>query len=111
MRPFQHLRLLTIARPVAGLFVTALRPQIAERTPLSGEQFSASRREGDEGPGFVQREPAALDRESDARAVLDRAAAVTEQKRPVDFLDVDATLNRLDRIRDFEDSAGGFDDA
>ena len=34
-------------------------------------------------------EPAALDREFEARAVLGRAAAVTEEKRLVDFLAVD----------------------
>ena len=74
----------------------------------SGEQLGAGRREGDEGPGFVHLEPAALDREFEARAILGRAAAVAEQKRLVDFLDVDAPLNRLDRISDFEDTAGGF---
>jgi hypothetical protein len=53
----------------------------------------------------VYLEPAALDRECEARAVLGRGAAVTEEKRLVDFLDVDAALNRLDGVRDFEDSA------
>ena len=53
-------------------------------------------------------EPAALDREFEARAVLGRAAAVSEQKRLVDFLDVDAALNRFDRVRDLEDPARGF---
>lgn len=53
-------------------------------------------------------EPAALDREFEARAVLGRAAAVTEQKRLVDFLDVDAALNGLDRVGDFEDAARGL---
>jgi hypothetical protein len=72
------------------------------------EQLRASWREGDEGPGFVHREPAALDREFEARAVLGRAAEVAEQKRLVDYLDVDASLNRLDRIGDFEDPARGF---
>jgi hypothetical protein len=43
-------------------------------------------------------EPAALDREFEARAILGRAAAVSEEKRLVDFLDVDAALNWLDRI-------------
>ena len=74
----------------------------------SGEQLSAGRREGHEGPGFVHLEPAALDRELEARAVLGRAAAVAEQKRLVDFLDVDAALNGLDRVGDFEDAARGL---
>ena len=58
----------------------------------SGEHLRAGRREGEEGSGLVHLEPAALDREFEARAVLGRAAAVTEQKRLVDFLDVDAAL-------------------
>jgi hypothetical protein len=41
----------------------------------------------------VHLEPAAFEREFEARAVLGRAAAVTEEKRLVDFLDVDAALN------------------
>src|SRR3954469_19301626 len=53
-------------------------------------------------------EPAAVDREFEARAVLGRAAAVSEQKWLVDLLDVDAALNRLDPVGDFEDSASGF---
>jgi hypothetical protein len=56
----------------------------------------------------MQLEPAALDREFEARAVFGRAAAVTEEKRLVDCLDVDAPLNRLDRICDLEDPARGF---
>jgi hypothetical protein len=39
------------------------------------EQLRAGRREGDEGSRFVHLEPAALDREFEARAVLGRAAA------------------------------------
>ena len=57
---------------------------------------------------IVHREPAALDCEFEARAVLGRAAAVAEKKRLVDFLDVDAALNGLDRVGDFEDAAAGF---
>jgi hypothetical protein len=53
-------------------------------------------------------EPAALDRKFEARAVLGRASAITEEKRLVDFLDVDAALNRLDGVRDLEDPARGF---
>jgi hypothetical protein len=53
-------------------------------------------------------EPAAIDREFEARAVLGRAAPVTEQERLVDLLDVDAALNRLDRIGDLEDPVRGF---
>jgi hypothetical protein len=56
----------------------------------------------------VRLEPAALDREFEARAILGWAAAVTEEKRLVDFLNVDAPLNRLDRIGDFEDAARGL---
>jgi hypothetical protein len=48
-----------------------------------------------------------MDGEFEARAARP-AAAVTEEKRLVDFLDVDAPLYRLDRIGDFEDSASGF---
>jgi len=40
--------------------------------------------------------------------VLGRAAAVTEQKRLVDLFDVEAPLNRLDRVGDFEDPARGY---
>ena len=57
---------------------------------------------------IVHREPAALDCEFEARAVLGRAAAVAEKKRLVDFLDVDAALNRLNDVRDLEDPARGF---
>jgi hypothetical protein len=53
----------------------------------------------------VHLQPAALDRKFEARAVLGRAAAVTEEERLVDLLDVDAPLYRLDRIGDFEDRA------
>jgi len=35
-------------------------------------------------------------------------ASVTKQKWLADFLDVDASLNRLDCIGDLEDSARGF---
>jgi hypothetical protein len=56
----------------------------------------------------MQSEPAAVDRELEARAVLGRAAAISEQKRLVDFLDVDAPLNRLDRVGDLEDPARSF---
>jgi hypothetical protein len=56
----------------------------------------------------VHLQPAALDRKFEARAVLGRAAAVTEEKRLVDLLDVDAPLYWLDRIGDFEDPARGF---
>jgi hypothetical protein len=52
----------------------------------------------------VHLEPAALDREFEARTVLDRAAAVAEEKRLVDFLNVDAALNGFDRVRDLERS-------
>ena len=73
----------------------------------SDEQLGAGRREGDESSGFVHLQPAALDREFEARTVLGRAAAVTEEKRLVDFLDVDTALNWLNGVRDLEDSARG----
>ena len=74
----------------------------------SGEQLGAGRREGDESSGVVHLQPAALDREFKARAVPGRAAAVSEKKRFVDFLDVDAPLKRLNGVRDLEDPARGF---
>jgi hypothetical protein len=52
----------------------------------------------------VHLEPAALDRDFEAGAVLGRAASVTKQKWLVDF----AALNRLDRIGDLKDPARGF---
>jgi hypothetical protein len=54
------------------------------------EQLRARWGEGDESPGLVHLEPAALDRELEARAVLGRAAVIAKQKRLVDFFDVDA---------------------
>jgi hypothetical protein len=45
----------------------------------------------------VHLEPAVLDRELEAGAVLGRAAAVSEQKRLVDFLDVYAALELAQR--------------
>ena len=68
-----------------------MRRAVYEVSELS-EQLGAGRREGDESSGFVHLQPAALDREFKAGAVLGRAGAVTEQKRLVDFLDVDAAL-------------------
>jgi hypothetical protein len=56
----------------------------------SGEELRAWRREGDESSGFVHLEPAALDRELEARAIFGWTTAVSKQKRLVDFLDVDA---------------------
>jgi hypothetical protein len=57
----------------------------------------------------MQGEPAAVDRELEASAVLGRAtAAISKKKRLVDFLDVDAPLNRLDRVCDLEDPARSF---
>jgi len=61
------------------------KPVLVSREPQkilgflsSGEQLSAGGREGDESSGFVHLQPAALDRKFEARAVLGRAAAVTE---------------------------------
>jgi hypothetical protein len=56
----------------------------------------------------VHLEPAAIDGEFEARAVLGRAAAVAEQKRLIDLLDADASLNWLDGVGDFEDAARGL---
>ena len=53
--------------------------------------------------------PAALDGELHARAVLGGASLVLEQERPVDQLDVDASvLHRLDGAGDLDDAACGF---
>jgi hypothetical protein len=57
----------------------------------------------------MQLEPAALDREFEARAaVLGPAPAVDKQKRTVDPFDLDAALNRLDHVSDFNGSARAF---
>jgi hypothetical protein len=56
----------------------------------------------------VHLEPAAVDREFEARAVLGRAAAIAEKKWLVDLLDVDAALHWLDRVGDLEDPPRGF---
>jgi hypothetical protein len=67
--------------PRWGHFYSRPKPRLegdGVRTGCSGEQLSAGRREGDESPGFVHLEPAALDREFEARTVLSRAAAVAE---------------------------------
>jgi hypothetical protein len=63
------------ARLALGPFLFSTKP-----TPqsCSGEQPGSGWREGDESPRSVQREPTALDRKCEARAVLGRAAAVTE---------------------------------
>jgi hypothetical protein len=52
---------------------------------FSREQFRAGRREGHERPGFVHLEPAVLDREFEARAVLGRAATVSGQNGSLIF--------------------------
>jgi len=56
----------------------------------------------------VHRQPAAIDGELHSGAVFGWAAAISEQKRLVDFLDVDAALNRFDRIGDLENPARGL---
>ena len=57
----------------------------------------------------MQLEPAALDREFEARAaVLGPAPAVDKQKRTVDPFNLDAALNRLDHVSDFNGSARCF---
>jgi hypothetical protein len=43
----------------------------------------------------VHLEPAAIDGEFEACTIFGRAAAVPEEKRLVDFIDVDAALNWL----------------
>ena len=56
----------------------------------------------------MHRQPAAIDGEIHAAAIFRRTAAIAKQKRLVDFLDVDAALNWLDRIGDLEDPARVF---
>jgi hypothetical protein len=54
----------------------------------------------------VHRQPAALDGQLHARAVLSRASLVLEQERAIDQLDVDAPiLRRLDGAGDLDDAA------
>ena len=55
---------------------------------------------------LMQPKPAAIDREIEASAVFGRAAAMFEQERPVDLLDVDAAiLNWLDGSGDLQQLA------
>ena len=57
----------------------------------------------------MHREPAALQRQLHARAVLCRAALALEEERAVDHLDVDATiLHRLAGAGDLDDAARGL---
>ena len=56
----------------------------------------------------MHRQPAAIDGEFHAAAIFRRTAAIAKQKRLVDLLNVDAALNRLDQVSDFEDSPRGF---
>ena len=49
------------------------------------EQFRAGRREGDECPGFVQRQPAAIDNEFKASTEFDRTAAIATQNGSLIF--------------------------
>jgi hypothetical protein len=57
----------------------------------------------------VHRQPATLQRQLHARAVLRRAAHVLEQERAVDQFDVDAPILRgLDGAGDLDDAARGL---
>ena len=56
----------------------------------------------------MHRQPAAIDGEFHAAAIFRRTAAIAKQKRLVDLLNVDAALNRLDQVSDFDDSPRGF---
>ena len=74
---------------------------------LSGEQFGTARRELHIGPGLVQPQPAQLDCECERGAELVWRAAFLEEGA-VDPLDVNAAvLDRLDRVGDLDQLAGG----
>jgi hypothetical protein len=74
---------------------------MAKRRIILREQVGTGLREPHEGPAFVHREPAAFDCEFHARAVLRRAAAMAEKKRPVEQFNVNATvLHQLDGVGD-----------
>ena len=75
----------------------------------SREQISTGRRETHVSAALMHRQPAALDGERHARAVLGGAALVPEQERPVNQLDKDApVLNRLDGTGDLHDTTRSF---
>jgi hypothetical protein len=61
-----------------------------------GEQICASLRECHECSGFVRFQPAVIDRAFEAGTVFGLRAFVVKQEQPVDLLDVDAALIRLD---------------
>src|SRR2546421_2293892 len=93
--------------PTAGQdgFRRPSRYRRREGTSASCEQISTGRREADEGAALVHRQPAALDGQLHARAVLSRASLVLEQERAIDQLDVDAPiLRRLDGAGDLDDA-------
>jgi hypothetical protein len=73
------------------------------------EQISAAFREFHEGSALVHHQPAALNRQIQTRLVFVRCAFLTEQKRPVDQLDVDpAVLHDLDGVGDLNDCGRPF---
>jgi hypothetical protein len=72
----------------------------------SSEQIGTGRCEPDEGAALVHGQPAELDCQLHARAVLSRASLVLEEERAVDVLDMDpAVLHRLDCAGDLDDAA------
>jgi hypothetical protein len=102
---------------MASRSVAARRRPVAVRdrrnggTKLSGarEEIGAHLGEFHIGPGFVQQQPAAADREIEPGLVFGRAGLVLEQKRSIDQFDVNArVLRRFDRIGDLDQLARGF---
>ena len=74
----------------------------------SGEQRRSSISYAHVCPALVQPEPSALYCELEAGAVFGRPALELGQERPVDLLDVDATvLHRLDGVGDLQELARG----
>lgn len=56
----------------------------------------------------MHRQPAAIDGEFHAAAIFRRTAAIAKQKRLVDLLNVNATLDRFDGVCDLEDPRAAF---
>jgi hypothetical protein len=74
-----------------------------------GEQVRARLGKPDVGSRAVQRQPATVDRQLERGAVFVGTALKLKQKRPVDLLDIDATvLNGIDRVGDLDQLAGCF---
>src|SRR6266481_3611850 len=80
-----------------------------KRSTSSGEQLGTGLSELHIGPGFVHPQPAARDGELKTGAIFGRAAAMREQERPVDFLNVNASvLDGLNGAGDFQQLTGGL---